>query len=52
MYQELISWVSIPLLGHAFLMRECKKKKKQHVFSLNENGNEANTYDIKITAHA
>lgn len=49
MYQELISWVSIPLLGHAFLMRECKKK---NVFSLNENGNEANTYDIKMTAHS
>lgn len=49
MYQELITWVSIPLLGHAFLMRECKKK---NVFSLNENGNEANTYDIKITAHS
>lgn len=50
MYQELISWVSIPLLGHTFLMRECKKKK--NVFSLNENGNEANTYDIKMTAHS
>lgn len=27
-------------------------EKKKNVFSLNENGNEANTYDIKITAHS
>ena len=32
MYQELISWVSLPLLGHAFLMRERKKKKKSFLF--------------------
>ena len=27
-------------------------EKKKNVSYLNENGNEANTYDIKITAHS